>query len=65
VPVVPEEAASPSAIWIVLLVFVLIALFAFLAWSFYKMKLAKNSEAPLPDNRSSLASSNPEALIYK
>ena len=41
VPVVPTEEPTPSAIWVVLLVVVLIALAAFLAWSYYRMKLAK------------------------
>jgi len=64
VPVVPTEEPTPSAIWVVLLVIVLIALVAFLAWSFYKMKLAKHAEAPLPE-RASISSANPEALVYK
>merc|ERR1711935_1200610 len=57
VPVVPPEESSPSAIWIVLLIIVMIALFAH---SYYKMKLKQHAEAPVPNSRDSVSSANPE-----
>jgi hypothetical protein len=48
VPVPPYEK-NVAVGWIIVLFFVGILLLAFLAYAFYKMKLAKNAAAPVPE----------------